>query len=71
MSTLKAILSMGSGECRWVGRYDVHVYCRRPRGVEPTYCVVCPDAGLEHGHWTSADCAANTIDYLLSKRGAA
>lgn len=71
MSTLNAILSMDSGECRWIGRHDVHVYCRRPSNVEPTYCVVCPDAGLEYGHWTSSGYAVKTIDCLLSKRGAA
>lgn len=70
MSTLNAISAMEGGECRWIGRHDVHVYCRRPSGVEPTYCVVCPDAGLQHGNWGTANCAAKTIESLLTTRGA-
>ena len=24
------IESLASGECRWIGRHDIHVYCRAP-----------------------------------------
>lgn len=58
-SILVALLSMSSGECRWIGREDVHAYCMAPVGREPRWCVVCPDAGLEYGNWvTAADAAA-------------
>ncbi len=71
MSTTLAVSCMESGECRWIGRHDVHVYCRRPSGVDPAYCVVCPDAGLQYGHWVCASDAAEVIDSLLTARGAA
>lgn len=63
MTTLDQIESMESGQCRWIGRHDIHVYCHNPmREVagphgrpawrrfpeEARYCVVCPDAGLEY-----------------------
>ncbi len=60
-----AVAALHSGECRWIGRHDVHVYCRRPMvqelipatgrmGWRPgpaTYSVVCPAEGLRHGDW--------------------
>lgn len=68
------IESLTSGECRWVEREDIHVYCHAPlvermqshgrmgweRGPA-RYCVVCPDAGLEYGNWTSAEEAAAVV----------
>ena len=58
--TLYEIDSLESGECRAIGRDDIHVYCQhpfvetlmptgrlgwtRPAGTA-TYCVVCPEAG--------------------------
>jgi hypothetical protein len=50
---------MQSGECRWIGREDVHVYCKAPmvevampsgrkgwnRGPR-WFAVICPAAGL-------------------------
>ena len=72
------IASMASGECRWIGREDVHVYCRRPfveclmpsgrMGWQPgpaTYSVVCPSAGLKHGTWVPACEATDTIGRIL------
>jgi hypothetical protein len=72
------IASMASGECRWIGREDVHVYCRRPfveclmpsgrMGWQPgpaTYSVVCPSAGLKHGTWVQACEATDTIVRIL------
>jgi hypothetical protein len=61
----KQLARMQSGECRWVLRDDVHVYCHAPRGHEPTYCVVCPTAGLAYGNWASAmDAAAAVVGCL-------
>jgi hypothetical protein len=73
------IASLASGECRWIGREDVHVYCRRPfveclmpsgrMGWQPgpaTYSVVCPSAGLKHGTWVAADNAASTVIGILN-----
>jgi len=59
------IESLASGECRWIGRHDIHVYCRAPLHHEPTYCVVCPEAGLEYGEWLSAPRAAKLVEKIL------
>jgi hypothetical protein len=67
------IESLASGECRWIGRHDVHVYCRAPLvetlgGWQPgpaTYCVVCPDAGLEYGEWVDGPRAAKLVEKAL------
>jgi hypothetical protein len=67
------IESLASGECRWIGRHDVHVYCHAPMvetlmGWRPgpaTYCVVCPDAGLEYGEWVDAPRAAKRVEKIL------
>lgn len=73
-----AVYSIVSGECRWVGREDIHVYCHAPlvermqshgrmgweRGPA-AYCVVCPDAGLDHGNWTVAAVAIATVQRIL------
>lgn len=78
---LDNIIGMSSGECRWVGREDIHVYCRAPlvrtitpcgkTGWEPgpaTFCVVCPEAGLRHGNWTTAaECVAVIRSILQSE----
>lgn len=62
-ATKSQIEAMTSGECRWIGRPDVHLYCHNPMrevvgpGGRPAwlrtpgaarYCVVCPDAGLDY-----------------------
>jgi hypothetical protein len=58
-----------SGECQWVGRHDVHVYCRNPlvesngrwtRG-EPTYRVVTPQHDYELQPWVSASVAQASL----------
>jgi hypothetical protein len=65
------VRSLASGECRWIGRHDIHVYCMAGCGREAQYCVVCPDAGLEYGAWVSADEACRLIDRSLNIKGAA
>jgi hypothetical protein len=78
--TVAALLSMSSGECRWVGRYDVHAYCRAPmvrfvradgrtawtRGPA-TYCIACPAGNTKHGNWMDAQDAADLIDSIIAK----
>jgi len=72
------IESLASGECRWIGRPDVQVYCRASlvetlmpsgrMGWQPgpaTYCVVCPEAGLEYGDWVDAARAAKLVEKIL------
>jgi hypothetical protein len=59
------IASLASGECRWIGRHDVHAYCRAPVGFEAEWCVVCPDAGLEYGNWVTAEEAAAVIGSIV------
>ena len=60
-----------SGECRWIGREDIHVYCHAPLAVTPTYCVVCPDAGLPYDNWVIAVEAVRLIESALATRAAA
>ena len=60
------IEDMQSGECRWIGREDIHVYCHAPAGREPRYCVVCPEGGMEHGNWMTADEAGLTVSRILT-----
>lgn len=71
---------MASGECRYIGREDVHVYCRNPlisvTGVDgrerwerqpgaARYSVACPAAGLRYGTWVTACEAASTVSGIL------
>lgn len=78
---LDTLEEMTSGECRWVGRHDIHVYCHHPMvetmmpwgrtgwkrmAGEARYCVVCPDAGLEHGNWITAAEAAVIVDRIVT-----
>jgi hypothetical protein len=71
---------MASGECRYIGREDVHVYCRNPlisvTGVDgrerwerqpgaARYSVACPAAGLRYGTWVTACEAASTVGGIL------
>jgi hypothetical protein len=68
------------GECRWMHRHDLHVYCRHPlrRVRQPDgreawqrceedrrYMVVCGEAGEETG-WLDHDGAVRTIDRFLA-----
>lgn len=61
--SITEIEEMASGECCWIGREDVHVYCHHPmvetmmpwgrlgwtrRPEDARYCVVCPDEGVEY-----------------------
>ena len=77
------IEDLASGECRWVGREDIHVYCRNPMREVPSpfgrpawrrfpeeavYCVVCPEAGLEYGEWVDAPRAAKRVAKALKAR---
>jgi hypothetical protein len=64
-SILVALLSMSSGECRWIGRHDIHAYCRAPVGFEAHWCIVCPDAGMEYGNWVTAEEAAAVIGSIV------
>ena len=79
--TLYEIDALESGECRWIGRHDVHVYCQHPfvETMMPTgrsgwtrpagtarYCVVCPEAGLEYGDWLPLEQAAAIVDSLVA-----
>jgi hypothetical protein len=63
---------MGSGECRWVGRHDIHVYCRNPllrdgqgwrRGL-PSYKVVTADSDSEY---MTIDAAAALVVDLMAR----
>lgn len=71
---------MASGECRYIGREDVHVYCRNPltrtTGVDgrvgwervpgsARYSVACPAAGLRCGIWVPACDAVDTVSRIL------
>lgn len=57
--------TLASGECRWIGRHDLHVYCHAPAGREPRYCVVCPEEGLEdYEAWMPEAEAAAIVDRL-------
>jgi hypothetical protein len=79
-SISRQVSSLASGECRWIGRDDLHVYCRRPSvkqlmptgriGWVPgpaTYSVVCPSAGLKHGNWINASDAVRTVSSLMDR----
>ena len=73
------IESLASGECRWIGRHDVQVYCHAPmvetmmpwgrlgwqRGPA-AYCVVCPDAGVEYGNWLPLEQAAALVEGVVA-----
>lgn len=74
------VASLASGECRWIGREDVHVYCRNPLvripGIDgrerwerqpgaARYSVACPAAGLRYGTWVTACEAASTVSGIL------
>jgi hypothetical protein len=77
--TLTKIKSLESGEARWVGREDIHVYCKNPMRLtmmptgregwrrEPEaarYCVVAE--GHDYGTWVTAVEAARLVDSILA-----
>lgn len=79
--TISQIKSLESGEARWIGREDIHVYCRHPmrRALMPTgregwqrlpedarYMVQCEDAGSLEGVWMTAAEAARLVDGILA-----
>ena len=70
-SLLSSVEALATGECRWIGRHDIHVYCMAPAGRVASYCVVCPDAGLEYGICVPADEACRMIERSLNTKGAA
>jgi len=65
--TINALHQMTSGECRYVGREDIHVYRHSPIGRDPKWCVVCPAAGMKHGNWTDLHTACQQIESILLK----
>lgn len=68
-SLVLALLSMVSGQCRWIVREDIHAYCHAPIGREPRYCVVCPSAALDYvadySQWVTATEAAALIGSIV------
>lgn len=70
-SILASICGMVSGECRWIGREDIHVYCMRPMGLPATYAIACPAAGLDAETWTTAADVARQIESILTMEAAA
>lgn len=67
-SILVCIMALESGECRWIGREDIHVYCRAPAGRQALYSVVCPMAGLGPHSWVPAEAAALVVEKILADR---
>ncbi len=77
MSITRQLGSMKSGECRWLGRHDLHVYCWAPcdrlqdgdrvRWIrrQPSYRIA------QSGEWLDAASAAATVEKLLSREGSA
>jgi hypothetical protein len=77
--TITKIKSLESGEARWIGRPDVHVYCHHPMRLttmphgregwqrvegEARYCVVAE--GHDYGTWVTAVEAARLVDSILA-----
>lgn len=63
------LTDMEPGECRWVHRHDIHVYCRHtwPRRPEDRrYAVACPDAGLDAEAWMDEEQTILVIDEILA-----
>ena len=81
MNTKEPLRLMQSGECRWIGREDVHVYCKAPMvpitmpngGTGWTagprmFAVVCRAAGLlDPVAWQTADEAAALVENILEQ----
>lgn len=67
--TPKSFADMTSGECRWVGRCDLHVYCLRPAGTAPTFKLLTaddpPDVWQPDG-WTTGVAVAVRINAILA-----
>jgi hypothetical protein len=59
---------MTSGECRFVGRVDIHVYCRAPAGQSRVFKVWTVDSEgspWEPDGWVDAAVAAGQIEAIL------
>ena len=70
MNFKESLRSMESGECRWIGREDVHVYCKAPQQMLPLYAVVCPAADRrECRDWMTDSQAAALIEKILGEIG--
>lgn len=67
MTTLAKIVALVSGQCAWIGREDCHVYCHAPHGRNARYSLICPDAGRDEHHWTTAAEVAAAIDAILAQ----
>lgn len=67
MKTLAKVVALVSGQCALIGRPDIHVYCHAPRGRDPLYSLICPDAGRDEHQWTTAAEVAAAIDAILAK----
>lgn len=75
------ISELASGECRAIGRPDLHVYCHHPmvetmmpwgrtgwqrRPGEARYRVICPAEGLEdYESWMPLDDAERIVSRIL------
>ena len=79
--TISQIKSLESGQARWIGREDIHVYCQHPMRLTlmPTgregwrreaegarYMVQCEGAGGLEGVWMTAVEAARLVDGILA-----
>lgn len=79
--TITKIKSLESGQAKWIGREDIHVYCHHPMRLtmmptgregwrrEPAdarYKVLCEDAGALEGVWMTAVEAARLVDSILA-----
>lgn len=79
--TITKIKSLESGEARWIGREDIHVYCTNPMRLTmmPTgregwrreaegarYMIQCEEAGSLEGVWMTAVEAARLVDSILA-----
>jgi len=78
---LKKLSAMASGECCWIERKDIHVYCSNPmvermmpwgrlgwhRDPEAVrFAVVCPAGGTVGQRWTTATEAAALVELFAS-----
>ena len=62
--------AMTSGECRWVGRYDIHVYCWAPLNRPAVFKVWTADSvgsPWDDAGWVTASVAVRQIESILAK----
>jgi hypothetical protein len=81
------LLAMTSGECRWIGRHDLHVYCVAPcelvrtafgrdgwQRKPPAFKLWTEGSAgsvWDEGGWTTAANVARQIENILAKEVAA